>query len=320
MSENFKDWSQKELINQIKNLESKLDDILLNKDNANFVQFEWAGNLGQWHWYVKENKVIFNYKKVETMGYDPKKVGKVDFQFFTDKLHPDDYDRVMDNMRSHLSGKSEAYEVEYRIKHKDGHYLWYYDRGSVIKRSDSGEPLLLQGIVFDISESKRIEEKLRYLSERDSLTNVYNRRTMYIKLEKLLENNKKQNELFSLIMFDIDHFKEVNDQYGHLVGDDVLKKLTEVIIDDKRSEDIVCRYGGEEFFLLLPNTNSESAINVAKRLRKMVKKMDVPKVGHITVSMGVVTYQKDETIDEVIKRADDLMYEAKVDGRDNIKF
>ena len=165
MSNNYENLSKKELIEEIKNLESKMDDILSKKNNSNFIEFEWAGNLGEWHWYCEENKVIFNEKKVEAIGYDPKKVGKVGFQFFTEKLHPDDYERVMDNMSNHLSGKTEAYEVEYRIQHKDGHYIWYYDRGSVIKRTDDGKPLLLQGIVFNISESKKIEEKLRsYIS------------------------------------------------------------------------------------------------------------------------------------------------------------
>ncbi|MFP4478284.1 MAG: GGDEF domain-containing protein [Candidatus Izemoplasmatales bacterium] len=320
MDNNYADWSKEEFIDHVKDLENKLDDVLLNNNNANFVQFKWAGNLGQWHWYVKENKVLFNDKKVEAIGYNPKEVGEVGFQFFTDKLHPDDYDRVMDNMRDHLSGKTEVYEVEYRIKHKDGHYLWYYDRGAIIKRNDVGEPVLLQGIVFDISESKRIEEKLRYLSERDPLTEVYNRRTMYNILQDMVDNYEENEEPFSMIMFDIDHFKEVNDEYGHLVGDDVLKGLADLVKEEKRSDDIVCRYGGEEFFLLLPETENDNAIKVAKRLHKKIKKMDIPKVGHITVSMGVVTYQDEETIDEIVKRADDLMYEAKEDGRDTIKY
>jgi len=319
MSKEYNDWTKEELVKQIKNLESKLDDVLMNNDNASFIEFEWAGNLGQWHWYVKENKVKFNEKKVEAIGYDPKKVGKVGFQFFTDKLHPDDYDRVMENMKKHLSGDSEAYEVEYSIQHKDGHYIWYYDRGSVIKRDGNGKPLLLQGIVFNITESKKIEEKLRYLSERDPLTEVYNRRTMYTFLEDYIKNYKEKGEVFSMVMFDIDHFKKVNDKYGHLVGDDVLKRLVKLVKEEKRSDDIICRFGGEEFFLLLPNTDNKNAFKVAKRLHKKIKSMDIPKVGHITVSMGVVTYQENETIDDIVKRADDLMYEAKEAGRNKIK-
>ncbi|QWB99696.1 sensor domain-containing diguanylate cyclase [Mycoplasmatota bacterium] len=313
-------WEKEDLVKKIYELENQLSDLLEKEDDKFFVEFPWAGNLGQWYWYTKDNKVVFNDKKVITLGYNPEHVGQVGFEFFTSKLHPDDYERVMDNMRSHLSGKSDVYEVEYRIQHKDGHYLWFYDRGTITKRDSSGNVLLVQGIVFDVTESKLIEEQLRFLSERDALTSVFNRRTMYKKLGELIQIFNDSKETFSMIMFDIDHFKNINDTYGHLVGDDVLRKLAEIIIEDKRSEDIVCRYGGEEFFLLLPDTKQDGAVKVAKRLRKIIKKMDIPQVGHITVSMGVTTYQENDSIDEIIKKADDLMYEAKEDGRDNIKY
>jgi len=315
----YESWSKNDLIEHIEHLNQRLDDLLKKENNKFFVEFPWAGNLGQWYWYIKENKVIFNDRKVLALGYDPKDVGQVGFEFFTDKIHANDYERVMENMRNHMYGLSPAYEVEYRIKHKKGHYVWYYDRGTVTKRSDDGKPLLLQGIVFDITESKKIEEKLRYLSERDSLTNVYNRRTMYMKLEEMIEVHNNYDQSFSLIMFDIDHFKKVNDQFGHLVGDDVLRRLTELIINDKRTDDIVCRYGGEEFFLLLPDTNLQGAIIVAKRLHKIIQKMFIPKVDSITVSMGLIEHNKGESIDRAIKRVDDLMYLAKSSGRNTIK-
>jgi diguanylate cyclase (GGDEF)-like protein len=128
-----------------------------------------------------------------------------------------------------------------------------------------------------------------------------------------------KQEPFSLIMFDIDHFKKINDRYGHLVGDDVLKLLAKLIMEDKRSSDFIYRYGGEEFFLVLPNTDIEGAIKAANRLHQLISNLKVPKVGHITVSMGVVEYQLEETIDDVIKRVDDLMYQAKNAGRNQIK-
>ena len=320
MSNSYESWSKNELIEYIGQLNNQIDDFLKREDHQFFVQFKWAGNLGQWYWYIKDNRVLFNNKKVETLGYDPNVVGEIGFEFFTNKIHPDDYERVMDNMRDHMYGRTEAYEVEYRIQHKEGYYIWFYDSGTVTKRNDSGQPILLQGVVFDITESKKMEEQLRYLSERDSLTNVFNRRTMYKKIEQLIHTHVNYKEPFSMIMFDIDHFKLVNDQFGHLVGDDVLRKLTELVIEDKRSNDIVCRYGGEEFFLLLPDTDLEGGIKVAKRLHKMIKRLTIPKVGNITVSIGVVEHQIDESIDQVVKRVDDLMYEAKQAGRDTIKF
>lgn len=319
MANQYSKWTKEDLIKKIYTLEEQLKKELDSNNDSFLVEFPWAGNLGQWHWLYDQNKVVFNDKKVSQLGYDPVVVGEVGFEFFTEKLHPDDYENVMQNMRDHLTGKTKAYEVEYRIRHKDGHYLWYYDRGTITKRDSSGKPLMLQGIVFDISESKKIELELIQLSERDTLTHAYNRRLLFIKLDDLIKLKVHETTPFALIMFDIDHFKKINDRYGHLVGDDVLVTLTKLIMDDKRSSDLIYRYGGEEFFLVLPNTDIKGAVKTAQRLHKLISKLFIPKVGHISVSMGVVEYQSQETIDDVIKRVDDLMYQAKKAGRNQIK-
>jgi diguanylate cyclase len=153
----------------------------------------------------------------------------------------------MDNMRNHISGKAIAYEVEYRIQHKNGHYLWYYDRGTITKRDIEGKPLMIEGVVFDISESKRVEEKLRDLSERDTLTKTYNRRMFFEHLKNLQNLSIHKETPFSVLLIDIDEFKKINDTYGHLVGDEAIRTLVEVIRNEKRSEDKVYRYGGDEF-------------------------------------------------------------------------
>lgn len=319
MDHRYESWTKDQLIKHILELDALKED--LNKHNETFlVEFPWAGNLGQWQWFYDPNKVIFNDKKISQLGYNPAVVGEVGFEFFTEKLHPDDYENVMQNMRDHLANITPAYEVEYRILHKDGHYLWYYDRGTVTKRDKDGKPLLLQGIVFDITESKKVVEQLRFLSERDPLTNVYNRRSFFIKLDDVIKEQHIHETPFSLIMFDIDHFKKINDTYGHLIGDDTLRRLTSLINEDKRSNDLVYRYGGEEFFILLKNTELKGAVQLAKRLHKLISDLKIPKVGHITVSMGVVEYGKDESVDDVIKRVDDLMYDAKEAGRNQIKY
>ncbi len=119
MSKNYEAWTKDELITYIVELEARME----HQEDDFFVEFPWAGNLGQWYWNYKNNIVTFNDKKTLQLGYDPAVVGNVGFEFFTSKLHPKDYDRVMDNMRKHLLGETDAYEVEYRIQHKDGHYL-----------------------------------------------------------------------------------------------------------------------------------------------------------------------------------------------------
>lgn len=320
MPKNYKSLKKSELIQEIERLEKELLEETKYNNEEFLVQFPWAGNLGQWKWFLKENIVIFNEKKVTQIGYNPKIIGKVGFEFFTNKLHPDDYEGVMDNMRNHIIGETEAYEVEYRIQHKEGHYLWYYDRGTITQRDEEGKPLVIQGIVFDITESKKVEQRLRDLSERDALTNIFNRRTFYLKVDEMIEKMHRKKTPFSLIMFDIDNFKYINDTYGHLVGDAVLKQVTQLINDNQRHKDQIFRFGGEEFFLLLPNTQIEGALQVANRIHQLIRNLIIDQVGHITVSMGVSQYREYESIDDSIKRVDDLLYEAKRLGKNQIQY
>ncbi len=312
-------WTKEALIARIELLEDALKEKLSTQNESVMAQIPWAGNLGQWYWLYDKNEVHFNAKKTLHIGYDPNTIGQVGFEFFTSKLHPDDYERVMQNMRDHLSGKRDAYEVEYRIQHKEGHYVWYHDRGVVTLRDEQGKPLLLQGIVFDLTEQKKVEERLRFLSERDDLTNLYNRRMLFTMLERLIKEHRSKRDTFSLIMFDIDHFKTINDTYGHLEGDKVLQTLAAHVQDDKRVNDLLYRYGGEEFVILLPNTALDGGSAVASRLHKQVQALNHNLDKPVTVSMSVVEHKLKESLDSLISRADALMYDAKKNGRNQIK-
>ncbi|MFA5421332.1 MAG: sensor domain-containing diguanylate cyclase [Bacilli bacterium] len=323
MDNNYESWSKDHLVAHLRKLDrfnGELKDSILLSNSLFLEEFRWAGNLGQWFWYYDENKILFNDKKTMTLGYDPKEMGETGFEFFTSKIHPDDINRVMENMRNHLHGTSPAYEVEYRIRHKDGHYVWYYDRGTVVKRDEHGQPLLLHGVVFDISESKKVEERLQYLAEHDALTGIYNRRMLFEHLQSCLEKKSKDKTLFSLIMFDIDRFKNVNDRFGHLIGDDTLVRLTQLVEANKRNGDTFYRYGGEEFFLLLPETDLQGAVILAQRIHEAVSNETFSVAKKVTISMGVVEFMDKESIDDVIKRVDDLLYDAKHDGRNTIKY
>jgi len=307
MDKRYNDWDKDTLIDYIQ----KLEDSLKRKEKDFAVNFQWAGNLGQWSWYYKENVVVFNEMKAKAIGYDPSTLDSVGFQFYTEKLHPDDYENVMDNMRQHLMGKTEAYEVEYRIQHKEGHYVWYYDRGIVTKRDTDGTPLVIEGIVFDVTKSKNIEEELKFFAEQDTLTKTLNRRMLFEYLEHLISKYPKDKKTFSLVMLDIDQFKMVNDTYGHLAGDDVLIALSNTLNEVKRKDDFVFRYGGDEFFILLPNTNMSGANELAERLVMAVDNIKVPTVGKISISLGFSEYQTNETVDEFVNRVDQIMYISK---------
>jgi diguanylate cyclase (GGDEF)-like protein/PAS domain S-box-containing protein len=319
---NKKESAESVLIRHIKELEEVISQMQSEKNESELLTFPWLGNMGQWYWMVQSNKVVFNEKKVTNLGYEmselPEKIG---FDFFTDKLHPDDFKRVMDNMRSHLANKSDTYEVEYRIRTKSGEYVWYYDRGKVTERDENGKAIVVSGIVFDISKNKAMEDKLRKANEKlsrlvitDELTGAFNRRYMLEKIDNEIKRYNRSKLDFSLIMLDIDRFKLVNDNFGHNVGDIALQKIVETINKRIRTTDILARWGGEEFVLLLPNTDTMSAKVLAENIRTEVSDLVIEKVGNITISLGVSNYSEGDSTDALIKKSDDLMYLAKSAG------
>ena len=155
----YSNLTKNELIEKLNELENKSMDTY-------HIDIPWAGNLGEWQWDFVANTIILNDKIATTLGYDISEVPKdVGFQFFTDKLHLDDYEKVMQNMRDYLLGKSSEYEVEFRIQAKDGNYKWYYDKGVIVKRDSSNKPLLLAGIVFDVTKNKVLEQNNALLAK-----------------------------------------------------------------------------------------------------------------------------------------------------------
>jgi diguanylate cyclase (GGDEF)-like protein len=162
--------------------------------------------------------------------------------------------------------------------------------------------------------------KLEHQSIRDGLTGLFNRHFMEIALERELRRAARHNKPVAILMLDIDHFKEFNDTYGHDAGDTVLRELGEALLQSVRNEDILCRYGGEEFVAIMPELSLDAAMERAESLRRMVSEMRVRIRGEslreITLSIGVAVYpQHAETLEEVLRAADRALYEAKHLGR-----
>lgn len=319
------DGSKEDLINRIQELEALLEAYRTEKEEAERLDYAWTGNLGHWYWNCQNNTVTFNPLKVTTLGYDSEEVPEnCGFQYFTDKLHPDNYEATMTAMRDHLAGKKPVYETEYRIRTKHGKWKWFHDIGRITKRDAEGQPLLVAGIVFDITERKelqhQIEEQnklLEILATTDELTKILNRRMVYSRLEEEISRANRFQTPLSILLMDIDHFKRVNDQYGHLRGDDVLVKVAATISTEARNYDIVGRYGGEEFLVVLPNTEQEEALIVAQRIRKRISRLEFENDLRVTISGGLKTYQGGSAT-EFLNQTDELLYKAKEQGRDQI--
>jgi diguanylate cyclase len=317
--------SKEELIRKIAELENILDKLKEEKDNQELIDFPWIGNLGTWQWYFETNRVFFNPRKVEALGYSPEEIpDPIGFQFFTEKVHPDDYEMLMDNMRAHLEGKTEIYEFEYRIQTKEGDWVWFYDRGKVVERTAAGKPIMLTGIVFDITAQKKLQEKVMQQNEQleifartDKLTKLNNRRFILEKLDYELRRAKRYQHPLCLLLLDIDHFKQINDAHGHAIGDKVLIMVANALEKNVRNTDIVGRYGGEEFLVILPVCSQKEGMIVAEKLRNAVMNIECDECDQITISGGLAEYQ-DQTSDELIKNADKSLYTAKESGRNRI--
>ncbi|MFA5542562.1 MAG: sensor domain-containing diguanylate cyclase [Bacilli bacterium] len=320
----YSNLSKEELIAKLEEVEILNEHLIDQRNKEDTLDYSWSGNLGHWYWNIKTNNVTFNPIKVTNLGYDIKDLPKVvNYQYFTEKLHPEDYQVAMDAMMDHLYKGKSVYEVEYRIRDVNGNYKWYYDRGKITKRDENNKPLFLAGIVFDVTERKQREENIikenLELSSKillDPLTNLNNRQAVNDKLKEEITKFKEDNKNFCLIMLDIDHFKTINDNYGHNFGDQVIVEVSKIMKSQVRDIDMVARYGGEEFMIILTNTDIKTARVVANRIREKIAHNDFAGKT-ITISGGVSQFHG-ETILDFIEHTDSLLYQAKKTGRNKI--
>jgi diguanylate cyclase (GGDEF)-like protein len=173
----------------------------------------------------------------------------------------------------------------------------------------------------EINQRIEAEKKLQILATTDELTGAYNRRAFYELIKKSIYRAKRHNEPLSLVLLDIDYFKKVNDTYGHNTGDKILQLLVELVLENIRQEDVLARWGGEEFIIALPQTPYKLGIELAERLRNNIATYNFPEVGSMTVSLGLAEFQpKNDDIQSFIKRADNALYKAKDNGRNMVVF
>ncbi len=178
------------------------------------------------------------------------------------------------------------------------------------------------GLIFGLmlAHIKVLSEKLSTIAYTDSLTQIYNRLHFAHFLDAEIDKVKRYGGTFSIIFFDLDHFKEVNDNFGHHTGDEVLEKVTDIVSKANRSADIFARYGGEEFIILTPETNLSGALIHAERLRNDIEQYEFKNVGHISSSFGVAEFDPDkDDVDSLLERADKALYMAKEYGRNRVE-
>ncbi len=253
---------------------------------------------------------------IRITGYSPEEYEENSLLWYQ-MIYEEDKNAVLEQASKVVSGKPAPF-LEHRIIHKDGSIRWVRNT-PVLRYNEHGQFIGYDGLISDITERKMIEEKLVELAERDPLTNIYNRRKFYNFLEDEIERSKRYKRPLSLIMFDIDYFKKVNDTYGHNVGDTVLIMIADIVAANIRRIDVFGRLGGEEFGILVSDTAIEGSKALAEKVKGKIESHNFDVAGKVTISIGVTEYKNDDTSDSFLRRVDDALYMAKDKGRNRVE-
>ena len=252
----------------------------------------------------------------EVLGYRPDEMlGKFLKDFY---CTPGEREKIVQAL---IKGNGKARQVEAWLRHKDGTPVWI-STNAYVRFNDQHEPMYVEGLARNITERKELESKLEHFARNDGLTGVLNRRAFLEEVEYQIDISHRYSWSFSLAMIDLDWFKKINDEFGHHAGDDALRYFADTCKNIFRKTDVIGRIGGEEFAVLMPETEIHSAKDMLIRLRNHLLQDPLVIIGQnidLTFSSGLVFLnQQDESISTLLKRADNLLYKAKQEGRDKI--
>ena len=278
--------------------------------------------LGTWEWDVQTGETVFNGRWAEIIGYTLAELAPTTISTWSNLSHPDDLTESRHLLKLHFEGQSDFFEHESRIRHKNGSWVWVLDRGKVIERDKDGLPLKMYGTHADITDRKAMEDRIRELAIHDPLTETYNRRYIFERLEEIVAEYSRRGRHFCVSILDIDHFKSVNDTYGHQAGDLVLKEFSLTASSTIRPYDLLGRYGGEEFIILSTSTSAPETLIVLERIMEAVRsktfQFEEQEI-HFTFSGGLADSlefaQGAISVEAVISLADKRLYVAKRKGR-----
>jgi len=306
---------------------------------------------GVWDWNANTGYVYRSPGWYTMLGYDSHTLDNTVLTWES-IIHADDFDRVMDHFDAYIKLKSEEYKIQYRCRTKQGEYIWIEDRGKVIQwnadgsvarmigahRNINAEKLLLEQVQLNnkslqdliaehTQELIKINHELKLnvleaqkLATTDALTSVANR----YHFEKVLNHEVRRAHRFkeplSIIAVDIDKFKDINDQYGHAMGDLALVEITKLIKSTIREIDLLARWGGDEFMIVLPHTSLDEANILAEKIRALMVDRLINETFKLTSSFGVAQLMRGESSMRLTIRADQALYKSKTSGRNAVIY
>ena len=270
----------------------------------------------------REKVIYMNSFCLNALGYSIDDIADLNPLDLVDVREEEKF-KLLENMKRRLNGESFNEKYTLKVKKKNGETFW----GEIIARTVFFENKWT-GLVIITDVSDRVVKELnlqnerdifKEISELDGLTNIANRRSFDERLDNSISDAMLKNAKFSLIMFDIDRFKEINDTFGHQAGDSVLSELAFLIKGNIRKDDFFARFGGEEFMIISNNIGIRGAVELAEKLRLKVETYDFSSKINVKCSFGVTAYKREDNAESIIKRADEAMYKAKQNGRNRVE-
>jgi len=289
---------------------------------------------GLWDWDILQDTVYFSPMFKKILGYETHELeGSRDN--WKKLVHPHDLPIASQKVEKVRRGELSQLEIQIRMQHKNGDWIWVSTRGGTIF-NDQDQPIRLIGTNTDIShilhERTRFEglqvdlklkesrlEELNEVTLRDTLTNVYNRRYLELIIHEDIQRAHLLHNSLTLAIIDLDHFKHINDTWGHGVGDEHLIFVSKLIQSCIRDNDAIIRLGGEEFVLVFRDTDLKGALEAAEKIRRIIDETPHPITGHQSISIGLAQLKEGESLQACLKRADDAMYMAKHKGRNRVE-
>ncbi|MEC4723707.1 diguanylate cyclase [Noviherbaspirillum sp. CPCC 100848] len=276
---------------------------------------------GVWDWNIRAGTLQLSRRSREILGV-VEEVLPATPEALQKLVHPDDLLHVEQALIMHLRAKTPNYKVEHRVLASEKKERWVLAKGMVVRRNENGEPVRMIGTYSDVTSRKQEDNANKYRAEHDTLTGLPNRHLFADRLRQCLLRAKRENTCFSVIYFDLDKFKAVNDQMGHEAGDLLLKEVGRRVTECLRDSDTVARIGGDEFVVLLSTINTEEhAVVVAQTILEALLKPFSIQSSQVSIgaSLGVATFPSHGNTEEVLMRcADEAMYRAKADGRSRV--
>lgn len=286
--------------------------------NRRLLRAQSLGKLGWWEANLKDTTLIWSQAMRDVFNLEPDQTPS--FHEIYVRCHPDDRHLVVsdfEKLKEFINRKS-----EYRIQRSDGTLIWVEETIEFL--SEHQGKTVVTGVVRDVTEQKELEQKLIRDSVVDELTSMFNRKLFNREIESNFAEFKRNGTPCSIIIYDFDHFKNINDEYGHAVGDAVLKEASSIVKSELRTSDHAFRIGGEEFAILVAATDVKDAILLAERIKTAISKMTITEHGcsvSATITAGVSGFKTTDTsIDDVMKRSDALLYNGKQASRNIVRY